>query len=124
MSRVRVVIADDDPRIREALRDVLDAEPDLEVVALAKDADEAITMASLHEPTVIVLDVRMPGGGGARAVREITPRSPNTRILVFSAFADAQVTAEMRAIGVAGHLLKGVTNAEIVAAVRRLGSPG
>lgn len=122
MTRLRVLVADDDPMIREALREVLDAQPDLEVVAVAKDADEAIELTGQHEPAVVVLDVRMPGGGGARAAREIGPRSPSTRILAFSAYADAQVIAEMRDVGVSEYLLKGVANAEIVAAVRRLGS--
>jgi DNA-binding NarL/FixJ family response regulator len=102
---------------------VLDAEPDFEVVAVASDADEAIELAGLHAPAVVVLDVRMPGGGGTRAAREIGPRSPGSRILAFSAYADARVIAEMRSIGVTDYLLKGVPNTEIVAAVRRLGHP-
>ncbi|MET0237639.1 MAG: response regulator transcription factor [Kibdelosporangium sp.] len=118
MSRLRVLVADDDPLIREALRDVLTAQPDLDVVAVAKDTDETIALTELHAPAVVVLDVRMPGGGGARAAREIGPRSPRTRILVFSAYADPAVIAEMKALGVTDYLLKGVTNAELVAAVR------
>jgi DNA-binding NarL/FixJ family response regulator len=121
--RLSVLVADDDPMIRQALRDVLDAEPDFEVVAVASDADEAIELAGLHAPAVVVLDVRMPGGGGTRAAREIGPRSPGSRILAFSAYADARVIAEMRSIGVTDYLLKGVPNTEIVAAVRRLGHP-
>lgn len=123
MKRLSVLVADDDPMIREALRDVLAAQPDLDVVATAKDTDEAIALAELHTPTVVVLDVRMPGGGGARAAREIAPRSPGTRFLAFSAYADANVIAEMKTVGVTDYLLKGVTNAELVAAVRRLGTP-
>jgi DNA-binding NarL/FixJ family response regulator len=122
MTRLSVLIADDDPMIREVLRDVLAAQGDLDVVATAKDTDEAIALASLHTPAVIVLDVRMPGGGGARAAREIAPRSPATRYLAFSAYADAGVIAEMKTVGVTDFLLKGVTNAELVAAVRRLGN--
>ncbi|MET0135696.1 MAG: response regulator transcription factor [Kibdelosporangium sp.] len=121
MNPIRVLVADDDPMIREALRDVLEAEPDLEVVATAADTDEAIELTELHTPAVLVLDVRMPGGGGTRAAREISPRSPGTRILAFSAYADAGVIHQLRQIGVLDHLLKGVANAEIVAAVRRLG---
>ncbi|MBP2325182.1 DNA-binding NarL/FixJ family response regulator [Kibdelosporangium banguiense] len=120
MRRLSVLVADDDPMIREVLRDVLEAQPDLEVVAVAKDTDEAIALAGLHTPAVIVLDVRMPGGGGARAAREIAPLSPGTRFLAFSAYADAGVIAEMRDIGVTDYLLKGVTNVELVDAVRRL----
>jgi DNA-binding NarL/FixJ family response regulator len=117
-----VLVCDDDSMIRDALHDVLQAEPDLEVVATARDTEEAIALAELHAPAVAVLDVRMPGGGGAYAAREIGVRSPGTRILAFSAYADVGSVAELKRAGVNDYLIKGVTNAEIVAAVRRLGS--
>ncbi|MGM1059851.1 response regulator [Saccharothrix sp. Mg75] len=121
--RIAVVISDDDPMIRDALREVLDAEPDLEVVAVARDADEAIELTARHEPAVVVLDVRMPGGGGGRAAREIGLRSPRTGILALSAHADSAAVGEVRRAGVVEYLLKGVPNSDIVAAVRRLGRP-
>jgi DNA-binding NarL/FixJ family response regulator len=120
---LRVLISDDDPMIRAALREVLDAEPDIAVIAEAGDADEAITLAERHFPAVAVLDVRMPGGGGPRAAREILQRSPDTRILAFSAYDDSGTVAEMRSAGIVEYLLKGVPNTEIVAAVRRAGTP-
>ncbi|MEV6718076.1 response regulator transcription factor [Lentzea sp. NPDC051208] len=118
---VRVLIADDDPLIRDVLRDVLDDEPDLEVVAVAADAREAVELAERHSPTVVVLDVRMPFGGGSLAATEILQRAPGTRILAFSAYADAGAVDEMRRAGVTDYLAKGVRNTELVAAVRRLG---
>jgi DNA-binding NarL/FixJ family response regulator len=118
---LRVLISDDDPMIRDALRDVLQAEPDLEVVAVAQDADEAIALTRAHSPAVAVLDVRMPAGGGPRAAREIRELSPATRIMAFSAYGDSGALEEMRRLGVTEYLEKGVTNAEIVAAVRRVG---
>jgi DNA-binding NarL/FixJ family response regulator len=121
---LRVLISDDDPMIRAALREVLEAEVDLEVVGVAQDADEAISLAERHSPAVAVLDVRMPGGGGSRAAREIFRRSPGTRILAFSAYNDTATIAEMRRAGVTEYVLKGVPNAEIVNAVRRVGREG
>ncbi|PSL57152.1 response regulator receiver domain-containing protein [Saccharothrix carnea] len=121
--KLSVVISDDDPMIREALREVLDAEPDFEVVAVARDADEAIALVERHAPAVVVLDLRMPGGGGGRAAREIRLRSPNTGILALSAFADHDAVHEIQSAGVGEHLVKGVSNHDIVAAVRRLGRP-
>jgi DNA-binding NarL/FixJ family response regulator len=118
---VRVLIADDDPLIRDVLRDVLDDEPDLEVVAVARDAREAVELAEQHSPTVVVLDVRMPHGGGSHAATEILQRAPGTRILAFSAYTDAGAVDEMRRAGVSDYLAKGVRNTELVAAVRRLG---
>lgn len=122
-AKLSVVISDDDPMIRDALREVLDAEPDLEVVAVARDADEAIELAERHTPAVVVLDIRMPGGGGGRAAREIRRRSPSTGILTLSAFADQEAVGEIRSAGVSEHLVKGAPNSDIIDAVRRLGHP-
>jgi DNA-binding NarL/FixJ family response regulator len=118
---LRVLIADDDPLIRDVLRDVLDDEPDMEVVAVASDTREAVELAERHAPAVIVLDVRMPGGGGAHAAKEILQRTPDARILAFSAYTDAGAVDEMRRAGVTDYVAKGVRNTELVAAVRRLG---
>jgi DNA-binding NarL/FixJ family response regulator len=119
---VRVLVADDDPMIRLALSEVLAAEADLQVVAVAEDAVQAIALAERHGPDVAVLDVRMPGGGGAHAAREIRSRSPRTQLLAFSAYDDSGTVDELMRIGVREYLIKGVTNAEIVAAVRRAGA--
>jgi DNA-binding NarL/FixJ family response regulator len=121
VTEVRVLISDDDEMIRAVLKEVLDEEPDIAVVAVASDADEAIRLAEHHRPAVAVLDVRMPGGGGARAAREIARCSPDTAILAFSAYADRTSMAGLAAAGVTEYLVKGVPNTKIVEAVRRLG---
>jgi DNA-binding NarL/FixJ family response regulator len=117
---LRVLISDDDATIRDALREVLQAEPDIEVVAVARDSDEAITLARRHTPAVAVIDVRMPGGG-VRAAREIRLGLPGTGILIFSAYRDVGALRDIGGLGGTEYLLKGTSNAEIVAAVRRLG---
>jgi DNA-binding NarL/FixJ family response regulator len=119
---VQVLVADDDPLIRMALSEVLAAEADLNVVAIAKDAEEAVDLAVAHGPDVAVLDVRMPGGGGTHAAREIRLRSPRTQLLAFSAYDDSGAAEELLRLGVREYLIKGITNAEIVAAVRRAGA--
>lgn len=116
-----VLIADDDPLIRGVLRDVLDDEPDIEVVAVAADAREAVELAERHAPVIVLLDVRMPHGGGSRAAAEILHRAPGTRILAFSAYTDTGAVEEMRRAGVTEYLAKGVRNTELVATVRRIG---
>ncbi|MCW2879410.1 MAG: degU [Sphaerisporangium sp.] len=119
-ARLKVLIGDDEPMIRDVVREVLEAEPDFDVVAVAGDAEEAIRLAERHRPAVAILDVRMPCGGGVRAAREIRRRSPRTRIVAFSAHGDPGVVEEMRRAGVTEYLLKGVPNDDLVAAVRRL----
>ena len=121
-ARLRVLVADDDPMIRMALSEVLAAESDLHVVAIAEDAEEATDLAEAHSPDVAVLDVRMPGGGGTHAAREIRARSPRTQLLAFSAYDDSGTADELKRLGVREYLIKGIANAEIVAAVRRAGT--
>jgi DNA-binding NarL/FixJ family response regulator len=106
--------------ISDALHEVLKAEPDIHVVGLARDTDEAIALAERNVPTVAVVDVRMAGGGGVRAVLEIRRRLPNVKILAFSAYGDAAAVADMKRVGVTEYLVKGMRNAEILAAARRL----
>lgn len=118
----RVLVADDDPLIRMALSEVLEAAPGLRVVAVAEDAQEAADLAERHSPDVALLDVRMPRGGGTRAAKEIKQRSPGTRLLAFSAYDDTGAADELKRLGVREYLIKGVSNAEIVAAVRRAGT--
>jgi DNA-binding NarL/FixJ family response regulator len=92
--------------ISDALHEVLKAEPDIHVVGLARDTDEAIALAERNVPTVAVVDVRMAGGGGVRAVLEIRRRLPNVKILAFSAYGDAAAVADMKRVGATEYLVK------------------
>ena len=105
---------------RNFFRAVQASGADIEVVAVAEDVDETILLAAQHAPTVAIIDVRMPNGGGARAAREIRSQSPGTRIMAFSAYGDNGIVDEMVRAGVSEYLLKGTSNAAIVAAVRRI----
>ncbi|WP_407925064.1 response regulator [Amycolatopsis pittospori] len=118
--RLRVLVADDNPVIGDALRALLETEPDIEVVGIAVNAGEAVALAELLSPEVAVLDVRIPGGGGAWIAREIRKRVPRTRLMAFSAHSDTRSIAQMASAGVTEYLVKGSPNTEIVAAIRRL----
>jgi DNA-binding NarL/FixJ family response regulator len=117
---VRVLVVDDDPNIAEALRALFESEPDFEVVAVVTDAGEVISSVERLSPTVVVLDIRMPGTDGVQMARQLRVRAPETGIVAFSAFGDAGSVARMKQVGVAEYLVKGAPNAEIVATVRRL----
>ncbi|HUC35830.1 MAG TPA: EAL domain-containing protein [Acidimicrobiales bacterium] len=104
---VRVLIADDDPRVRRAISQVVSDDPSLELVALATDAAEAVDLASLTRPDVALVDVRMPEGGGARVAREMRDRSPGTKVLALSASSDGEAVLEMITSGAVGYLVKG-----------------
>jgi signal transduction histidine kinase len=116
---VSVLIADDDAAVREALADLLADEASLTLVAVAANADEAVELAAREQPQVALLDVRMPGGGGPRAAREIGVRSPTTRFLALSAREDRESVYEMLQLGAAGYLVKGASDREIVEAIHR-----
>src|SRR5918998_1819535 len=92
---IRVMIADDESELRVALSDLLSHEDELELVGAAADADEAIAVALDRHPDVVVLDVKMPAGGGPRAAPEILRASPSTRVLALSAHEDRTTILEM-----------------------------
>jgi len=105
---IRVLVAEDAPVMRTALAALISADPALELVGMAEDAVEAIELARATRPDVAVVDVKMPGGGGSRATREILWHSPETRVLALSARAERDCVVEMRAAGAACYMLKGI----------------
>src|SRR5579864_5759001 len=105
--------------VREALADMLNDHPRISVVAVAGDVGEAVRQAADLHPDVAILDVRMPGGGGAAAARGIRLHSPATRILAYSAFDDGVAGNEMLAAGAEAYIVKGAGARHIVASVLR-----
>jgi PAS domain S-box-containing protein len=116
---VTVLVADDDAAVRGALADLISDEPGLRLVAVATNADDAIKFAAEHRPMVAVLDVRMPGGGGPRAAREIVLCSPGTRVLALSAYEERAGVYEMLEVGSSGYLVKGSSDGELLEAIFR-----
>lgn len=85
MSPIRVMIADDEETVRDALSAFLDDDEEISIVGSGHDAEEAIAIAAAQRPDVALLDVRMPEGGGQRAAREIGRVSPSTEVIALSA---------------------------------------
>jgi DNA-binding NarL/FixJ family response regulator len=123
--QVTVLIADDDPLVRAGLAMMLGGAPDLRVVAQAGDGREAISLAGLHGPDVVLMDIRMPVMDGLAATQALRAGPGGPEVIVMTTFdADDHVLRALRA-GAAGYLLKDTPPAEIVAAVRQvaLGNP-
>jgi DNA-binding NarL/FixJ family response regulator len=115
---VRVLLADDHPVVREGLRGMLAAEPDIKVVAEAGSGAEAVAMARLHRPDVILMDLRMPGGDGVEAITAIEAAPGAARIIVLTTYdTDADILRAVEA-GAAGYLLKDTPLADLVNAIR------
>lgn len=116
--RIRVLVAEDDPTVRDALEALFRSERSLELAAAVGDAPSAVEAARREQPDVALVDVRMPGGG-ASAARGITSCAPGTRVLAFTAHDDRETVLQMLEAGAIGYLLKGGSIDEIVEAIHR-----
>jgi EAL domain-containing protein (putative c-di-GMP-specific phosphodiesterase class I)/ActR/RegA family two-component response regulator len=116
------MLADDEVPILEAMRELVSTDPLIDLVGTAHDAGEAIDLAELHEPDVALLDVRMPGGGGSRAAREIRRRSPGTRIVALSASTDPRTVVSMVRAGAVGYVGKDQPADDVLRAIHRSAS--
>ena len=117
---ITVVLADDQRLVRDGLTAILEAEPDIVVVAEASDGREAVDQARVHLPTVVLLDIRMPNLDGIAAAREIVALDGDSRVLMLTTFdADEYVYEALRA-GASGFLLKDAPADQLVGAIRIL----
>lgn len=115
---ISVVLVDDHPVVREGLRGMLEAEPDLTVVGEAGSGDEAVAVNLARDPDVILMDLRMPGLDGVGATRKILADTPKRRVVVLTTYeTDADILRAVEA-GAAGYLLKDATRAELAGAIR------
>jgi two-component system response regulator NreC len=103
---IRLVLADDHTVVREGLRALLEGEPDFEVVGQADNGDEAVRIVADLHPDVVVLDVMMGGRSGLDVTRELTERSPATRVLMLSMHDNEAYVLEALRCGAAGYALK------------------
>lgn len=115
---IRVLIADDHPLIREGLRGLLAAEPDLELVGEAADGSEAVEKTDQLRPDVILLDLVMPVKSGIEAIIEIKEKDPVARILVLTSFADDEQLFPALRAGALGYLLKDSSPQDLLRAIR------
>ena len=120
MTTVRILVADDEPLVRQGLRSVLELDPELDIVAEAGDGREALARVREHRPDLALLDIRMPRVDGIEVARRITgdPALASTRALVLTTFADEDLLVEAVRAGACGYLLKSMPPADIRAAVR------
>jgi DNA-binding NarL/FixJ family response regulator len=115
----RILVADDHPIVRSGLRKVLDAQPDLEVVAEAEDGAEAVRKALADDVHLAILDVSMPKATGIQAAAELQRRKPDVRLLMLSMYDSEQYLFESLKAGASGYVLKSHADHDIVDAVRR-----
>jgi DNA-binding NarL/FixJ family response regulator len=117
---IRILIADDQTLIRAGFRALLDAEPDMEVVAECGTGSDAVRLAAREKPDVVLMDIRMPQGDGLEATRLILadPALPGTRVIILTTFELDEYIAEAVRAGAAGFLVKDTEPEELLRAVR------
>jgi DNA-binding NarL/FixJ family response regulator len=114
----RILLADDHTIVRQGLRFILDAEPDLEVVAEASNGNEAVARALRDDIDLAILDIAMPTMTGLQAARELARRRPDLRMLILSMHDDEGYLFEALKAGTAGYVLKSVADRDLVEACR------
>jgi two-component system, NarL family, response regulator NreC len=117
-ARTRIVLADDHTIVRSALRALLEADGEFEVVAEAGDVDEAVRKALAYKPDVIVLDLSMPGGSSLNAIPRMREASQGTAVVVLTMEDEPRFAREAFRAGALGFVLKEAADTELVAAVR------
>lgn len=115
---IRILLADDHRIMREGLRSVLEKEPDMEVIAEAKDGRMTVKLAEKLSPDVIVMDITMPGLNGMDATREILSMVSDVKVVALSMHSDEQFVAGMLNAGASGYLLKDCAFEELCRAIR------
>ncbi len=121
-SPVRVFLLDDHEVVRRGVHDLLDAEPDLEVVGEAGSAEQAIARVPALRPDVAVLDVRLGDGDGVSVCRELRSRMPDLACLMLTSFDDEEALLDAIMAGASGYVLKQISGTDLVAAVRTVAS--
>jgi two-component system response regulator NreC len=115
---IRVLICDDHALVRSGLRRLLEAEPGIEVVGEAADAEEALAQVTAQQPDVLLLDIVLPGRSGIEALPDLLAAAPETRMLVLSMQDDPSYVRRAFAVGASGYLLKEAADAELMQAIR------
>ncbi|MBL1112058.1 MULTISPECIES: response regulator [Streptomyces] len=119
---IRVFVLDDHEVVRRGLHDLLDAEPDIEVVGDAGTVDHAMARGPALRPDVAILDVRLPDGDGITVCRELRSRMPGLACLMLTSFDDDDALLDAIMAGAAGYVLKQIKGSDLVSAVRTVAS--
>jgi NarL family two-component system response regulator LiaR len=116
--KITILMADDHPLFRKAVRDVLEKQNDFEVVVEANDGEEAVKLAAELKPDVIIMDISMPRLNGLEATRQLKAKCPSIIVLVLTIHNDIEHILSILEAGAAGYLTKSAAGDEVVTAIR------
>lgn len=118
MSTLRLMVVDDHKVVRLGLRTLLNSEPDVQVIAEASNAAEAVRLAGNLQPDIVLMDIRLPDQSGIATCRQIRKDWPNIQVLMLTSFTDEDLVMEAIEAGAAGYILKQLDTDELLRAVR------
>ena len=118
---LRLLVVDDHEVVRRGLVSLLDRRSGFEVVAEAGSVAEAVTLAALHQPDLVIMDVRLPDGSGIEACREIRAARPETRVVMLTSYPDEEAVLSAIIAGASGYLLKQIRGRDLVSALEAVG---
>jgi DNA-binding NarL/FixJ family response regulator len=121
MARQRILVVDDHEVVRLGLRALLDQNPGFDVVAEAATAREALEKTKLHNPDVVVMDIRLKGGSGIEACQEITENYPDAKVIMLTSYAEDEMLFSAIRAGAAGYVLKQIGGHDLVRAIEAVG---
>ena len=119
-TKTRILLVDDHPLLREAMRSAIDQEEDMEVVGEAGDGEEAVKMSSEIKPDIVIMDIVMPKLNGIEASKQIKDMNPAVAVLILTAYDDDRYILGLLEAGAAGYLLKSARSREVVSAIRSI----
>ena len=115
--KINIVIVDDHALVRLGLTTLINDQPNMQVVGEAGSGAEALRVVELHQPDVVLMDIRMPGESGIEATRAILSRYPRTRVVILTSFADDELVLRAIQAGAAGYVLKQADNQDLLRAI-------
>lgn len=121
---ITILVVDDEPMVREGLRMRLAAETDMTIVGEAADGQNALALAAVHHPDVVLMDVNMPRSDGILVTRALRAAAPETAVVVLTIHDDEATRACAAAAGAAAFVTKGGSLSELLSAIRRVAEPG
>ncbi|RUT10268.1 DNA-binding response regulator [Dulcicalothrix desertica PCC 7102] len=119
---IRLLLVDDQSLVRQGLKAMLSIEPDLEIIGMAENGEEAVSLFETLQPDVVLMDVRMPVMNGSTATRQICEKFPNAKVLVLSTYDEDRDVSDAIRAGAKGYLLKDMPSDELVNAIRCINS--
>jgi len=115
---IRVLIADDQPLVRDGIRIILDSQPDIEVVATTDNGQTAVELTRIHHPDLLLMDIQMPGMSGIEALKKIKADQPETIVLMLTTFDPDEYIFNAFENGADGYLLKDISGERLISLVR------